>query len=498
MASDPLDLEGAILSALGQALAASQGPDPSPWLDTAGRAFARRDPVQATDPLPRSEDTAAFSTAAILEGQDPGQYATELIALRGPQAPSPQPVGGARWGGLPSAKRDFPALNQQVNGRPLVWLDSGATTHKPQAVIDAVSRFYARDNSNVHRGAHTLAARATDAYEGARQTVARYLGADHPDEIVFTRGTTESINLVAQSWGRHALRPGDEILLTQLEHHANLVPWQQIAAAQGAILRPIPVDDRGDVRLDRYAEMLSPRVKMVALTQVSNTVGTVLPVAPMAALAHAQGARVLVDGAQSVAHLPLELRCLGADFFAFSGHKIYGPTGIGVLWARRELLEEMPPWQGGGNMIRDVTFERTLYADPPAKFEAGTPNLAGAVGLAAALDYVEELGRPLIASWEHMLLERMLDGLRGVPGLMIVGAPMLQAGSVSFVMDGLSPAAIAAHLDRAGIAIRAGHHCAQPALRRFGYEATARASLGLYNTPEDIDLLVEALRTAPR
>jgi cysteine desulfurase/selenocysteine lyase len=361
-------------------------------------------------------------------------------------------------------------------------------------VIEAISRFYQKDNSNVHRGAHTLAGRATDAYEQAREKVQRYLGAGSSSEIVFVRGATEAINLVAQSWGRENVRAGDDILVTHLEHHANIVPWQQLAQERGARLLPIPVDDRGDIRLDAYEAMLSPRVKMVAMTQVSNALGTVVPVGPMAVLAHSHGARVLVDGAQSAAHLPIDVSCLGADFFVFSGHKVYGPTGVGVLWARQELLERMAPWQGGGSMIRDVTFERTIYTPPPTKFEAGTPNLAGAVGLGAALDYIEAIGRPQIAAYEHMLLEHLLHGLRSIPGVRIIGDPMMRAGAVSFVMEKHEPLAIAKHLDRHGVAVRAGHHCAQPILRRFGLEQTVRPSVGIYNEPQDIERLVSALR----
>jgi cysteine desulfurase/selenocysteine lyase len=395
-------------------------------------------------------------------------------------------------------RADFPALRQKVNGKPLVWLDNGATTHKPQSVIDAISQFYERDNSNVHRAAHTLAARATDAYEAAREKVRRYLGASSPQEIVFVRGTTEAINLVAQSWGRENINAGDEILVTQLEHHANIVPWQRLAHERGALLRPIPVDEAGNVRLDAYQAMLSPRVKMVSITHVSNTLGTVLPVTPMAVLARQHGARVMIDGAQSAGHLPLDVNSLGADFFAFSAHKVYGPTGIGALWARQEVLERMQPWQSGGSMIRDVTFERTIYAELPARFEAGTPNLAGAVGFGAALDYIESIGRPQIAAWEHGLLEQLVSGLQTVKGLRVIGVPMLRAGVVSFVMEDCNPRDVAIHLDRQGIAVRAGHHCAQPALRRYGLEETVRPSLGLYNVPDDIDRLLAALRSVPQ
>jgi cysteine desulfurase/selenocysteine lyase len=453
-------------------------------------------PTMAGSPSGANAPTTPAAPAAPA-GVPPWLSTGASVPTSMPDAAPTQAPATPRSGGLDGVRSDFPALQQRVNGQPLVWLDNGATTQKPQSVIDAVSTFYERDNSNVHRGAHALAARATDAYEGARQKVQRYLGAGTSDEIVFVRGTTEGINLVAQAWGRDNVKAGDEILVSHLEHHANIVPWQQLANERGALLRPIPVDDNGDVRLDAYESMLSPRVKMVAVSQVSNALGTVVPVGPIAALAHGVGARVLVDAAQSVAHLPVDVSCLGADFLVFSGHKIYGPTGIGALWARRELLDSMSPWQGGGSMIRDVTFERTIYSDPPAKFEAGTPNLAGAVGLGAALDYVEALGRPQIAAWEHMLLEQMVAGLRSLPGLRIIGEPMMRAGAVSFVMKDHEPAEVAKHLDKHGIAVRAGHHCAQPILRRFGLEETVRPSVGLYNVPDDIERLIAALRALP-
>jgi cysteine desulfurase/selenocysteine lyase len=361
-------------------------------------------------------------------------------------------------------------------------------------VIDAISRFYETDNSNVHRGAHELAARATDAYEAARAKVQRFLGARSHKEIIFVRGTTEAINLVAQSWGRANVRAGDVILVTHLEHHSNIVPWQLLCEATGATLRVVPVDDRGDVRLDAYAAMLGPHVKLVALPQVSNALGTVVPVAPMVQMAHRYGARVLVDGAQSIAHMPVDVMSLGADFFAFSGHKIYGPTGIGVLYGREDVLAEMPPWQGGGSMIEDVTFEKSTYAPLPAKFEAGTPSLADAVGLGVALDYVERAGRPAIAAHEQRLMASLLAGLSSVPGLSLVGAPSARVGAVSFVLAGHEPRAIGQYLNRKGIAVRSGHHCAQPILRRFGHEATVRPSLGIYNDESDIALLVRALR----
>jgi cysteine desulfurase/selenocysteine lyase len=409
--------------------------------------------------------------------------------------PAPASVRGGPSGvPTPGLRRDFPALDQEVHGRRLVWLDNAATTQKPREVIDAISRFYETDNSNVHRGAHELAARATDAYERARATVQRYLGARSEKEIVFVRGTTEAINLVAQSWGRANVHAGDVIVVTHLEHHSNIVPWQLLCEDTGAVLRVVPVDDAGDVRLDAYEAMLSPRVKLVALPQVSNAIGTLVPVAAMAQMAHRHGALVLVDGAQSVAHMPVDVTGLGADFFVFSGHKIYGPTGIGVLYGREEVLEQMPPWQGGGSMIQDVTFERTTYARPPARFEAGTPSLADAVGLGVALDYVERAGRPAIAAHEQRLMSSLVAGLASVSGLSLVGAPAARVGAVSFVMAGHEPEAIGQYLNRRGIAVRAGHHCAQPILRRFGHETTVRPSLGIYNDESDIALLVRALR----
>ncbi len=394
-----------------------------------------------------------------------------------------------------SVREDFPALNQKVNGHPLVWLDNGATTQKPNEVIEAVNAFYRFDNSNVHRGAHTLAARATDAYENARERVRAFLGAASSEEVVFVRGTTEAINLVAQSWGAANVSAGDEILVSQLEHHSNIVPWFELCRRVGARLRVIPVDDDGNIDLESYGRMLNSRTRLVALTQVANAIGTVLPIGLMAQIAKTHGATVLVDGAQSIAHLPVNVACLDIDFFAFSGHKIYGPTGIGVLWARKGILECMPPWQGGGSMIRDVTFERIEYASLPARFEAGTPNLAGAVGLGSALAYVVQLGRVAIAAHEHELLNRLLERLRNLPHVTTIGAPFTQAGAVSFVVEGHDPQKVGKYLNSRGIAVRAGHHCAQPTLRRFGYEASVRASVGVYNDEEDIDMLLSALRS---
>ncbi len=393
-----------------------------------------------------------------------------------------------------AVRREFPILNEPANGRRLVWLDNAATTQKPRTVIDRLSYFYAHENSNVHRGAHTLATRATDAYEGARQVVARFLGAGSPQNIVFLRGATEAINLVAQAWGGDFVGAGDEIVITHLEHHANIVPWQQLCAKTGARLRVAPVDDRGDVRLDEYAKLLGPRTKLVSLTQVSNALGTVTPVQQMVALAHAVGARTLVDGAQAVAHFPVDVQALDTDFYVFSGHKVYAPTGIGVLYGKSDALEQTPPWQGGGNMIRDVTFERTTYHGPAARFEAGTGNIADAVGLGAALEWLQEIGHPQAAAYEHDLLTYATQELSQVSGLRIIGTAPNKAGVISFVLGGRKTEEMGAALDREGIAVRSGHHCAQPILRRFGLEATVRASLAPYNTREDIDTLVAALR----
>jgi cysteine desulfurase / selenocysteine lyase len=393
-------------------------------------------------------------------------------------------------------RRDFPVLQQRVHGKRLVWLDNAATTQKPQCVIDEISRFYEHDNSNVHRGAHTLAARATDAYEGARARVAALLGAASTSEIVFVRGTTEAINLVAQSYGRRVVGPGDEIVLTTLEHHSNIVPWQLLAKEKGASLRPVRIDDRGDVMLDHYASLLGPRTRIVAISQVSNALGTIVPVSAMAGMAKAVGATVVVDGAQGVPHLPVDVQSLGADFYAFSGHKLYGPTGVGALWGREALLDAMPPWQGGGQMIKRVDFESSTWNDLPYKFEAGTGSIGPAVGLGRAIDYVRALGLSQIAAHEQALLAHGTAALAAIPGLRLIGTSLHKAGVLSFVLDGTHVEQVGRFLDQEGIAVRAGHHCAQPALRHFGLEATVRPSIGLYNTHDDIDLLAEGVRRA--
>jgi cysteine desulfurase/selenocysteine lyase len=405
----------------------------------------------------------------------------------------PQAVAGQGFD-VAAARQDFPLLREVLKGgRPLVWLDNAATTQKPQAVIDRLSYFYAHENSNIHRAAHELAARATDAYEAARETARRFINARSANEIVFVRGTTEGINLVAQSWGRQNLKAGDEILITWLEHHANIVPWQQLAAQTGAVLKVAPVDDLGQVCLEEYGKLLGPRTRLVSFTQVSNALGTVTPAALMTAMAHAVGAKVLVDGAQSVSHLRADVQALDADWFVFSGHKVFGPTGIGVVYGKEALLNATDPWQGGGNMISDVTFERTRYHDAPARFEAGTGNIADAVGLGAALEYVERIGIDNIARHEHDLLTYGTRLLEEIPGLRLIGKAAEKAGVLSFVLDGYEVPEVGAKLAEQGIAVRAGHHCAQPILRRFGLEATVRPSLALYNTHADLDALASAV-----
>ena len=390
-------------------------------------------------------------------------------------------------------RRDFPILREVVNGRPLIWLDNGATTQKPQSVIDRLSYFYEHENSNVHRAAHELAARATDAYESAREKTRRFLNAGSSREIVFVRGATEAINLVAQSWGRRNVQKDDEIVITWLEHHANIVPWQMLCAEKGARLRVAPVDDSGQVLLDEYEKLLGPKTRLVSITHVSNALGTVVPVKEMVEAAHRHGARVLVDGAQAVSHMRVDVQAIDCDFYVFSGHKVFAPTGIGVVYGKSEVLDNMPPWQGGGNMIQDVTFEKTLYQPPPQRFEAGTGNIADAVGLGAAIDYLDRVGIANVARHEHTLLVYATEALQRIPGLHIIGTAREKAGVLSFVMDGFRTEEIGDYLNRKGIAVRGGHHCAQPILRRFGVESTLRATLALYNTCEEIDALVAAL-----
>lgn len=391
-------------------------------------------------------------------------------------------------------RRDFPILNEQINGRRLIWFDNAATTQKPQEVIDRVSYFYHHENSNIHRAAHALAARATDAYEDARETVRRFINASSANQIVFVRGTTEAINLVAKTWGKKHIKEGDEILISHLEHHANIVPWQQLCQETGSRLIVAPVDNDGQVILAEYQKLLSAKTKLVSFTQVSNALGTVTPAREMIDIAHRVGAKVLLDGAQSVSHMRTDVSMLNPDFFVFSGHKVFGPTGIGALYGSEEVLADMPAWQGGGNMIQDVTFEKTIYHQAPAKFEAGTGNIADAVGLGAALKYVERIGIDNIAHYEHALLVYATAQLSKIPGLRIIGTAKDKASVLSFSLQGYKSEEVGTALNEEGIAVRSGHHCAQPILRRFGVETTVRPSLAFYNTYVEIDRLYEVLR----
>jgi len=390
-------------------------------------------------------------------------------------------------------RKDFPALHQEVHGHPLVYLDNAATTQKPQVVIDALSAYYSADNANVHRGVHLLSERATEAYEGARARTQRFINAAHPREVVFVRGTTEGINLVAQTFGRRTVGAGDEIVITALEHHSNIVPWQMLCEERGAVLRVVPIDDAGEVDADAYERSLNERTRLVAVAHVSNALGTILPIRRMIAQAHERGAVVLIDGAQAVSHLGVDVRELDCDFYTFSGHKAFGPTGIGVLYGKTELLERMPPWQGGGDMIKTVSFEKTVYNDLPYKFEAGTPDIAGAIGLGVALDYLDGVGLDRVAAYEHELLLHATRVLSALPGVKLLGTAREKAAVVSFLVDGVHPHDEGTILDQEGVAVRTGHHCAMPVMTRFGVPATTRASFALYNTHEEIDALVAAL-----
>jgi cysteine desulfurase/selenocysteine lyase len=391
-------------------------------------------------------------------------------------------------------RRDFPILRRTVRGRPLVYLDNAATTQKPRQVIERLVRYYEEENSNVHRGVHYLSEVATAAYEGARGIIQRFINARSEKEVVITRGTTEGINLVAQTWGRQNVREGDEIVITAIEHHSNIVPWQMLCAEKGAMLRVAPVNDEGDVIIEEFAKLLNERTKIVAFGHASNALGTINPVRQMTQLAHDAGAIVVIDGAQGVPHLPIDVQQIGCDFYAFSGHKVYGPTGIGALYGREALLDAMPPWMGGGDMILSVSFEKTTYNALPYKFEAGTPNIADAIALGTALEYVASLGLENIAAHEHELLTYATDRLQEIEGLRIIGTARQKASVISFTLEGVHPHDIGTILDQEGIAIRTGHHCAQPLMMRFNVPATGRASFGVYNTRAEADLLVEGLR----
>nr|WP_295923520.1 family 2A encapsulin nanocompartment cargo protein cysteine desulfurase [uncultured Dyadobacter sp.] len=431
--------------------------------------------------IPRS--FSPFSVGNIHMGADRDQLGQ----------PIQSPVGSIPFD-INKIRSDFPIFRERVNGKPLIWFDNAATTQKPQQVIDRVSYFYEHENSNIHRAAHELAARATDAYEGAREKVRSFLNAGSVNEVVFVRGTTEAINLIAKTWGDQNLNAGDEIIVSHLEHHANIVPWKQLADKKGLILRVIPVDDDGQILLDEYARLLNPRTRLVSFTQVSNALGTVTPAKQIIEMAHSVGARVLLDGAQSVSHLRTDVRGLNCDWFVFSGHKVFGPTGIGALYGKEDLLNATQPWQGGGNMIVDVTFEHIQYHKAPARFEAGTGNIADAVGLGAALDYVTGIGIELIHQYEHFLLEYATHLIKDIPGLRIIGTAKDKASVLSFVLNGYKTEEVGAALNKEGIAVRSGHHCAQPILRRFGVETTVRPSLAFYNTCAEVDTMIGVLR----
>ncbi|MCH8191063.1 MAG: cysteine desulfurase [Chloroflexi bacterium] len=390
-------------------------------------------------------------------------------------------------------RRDFPILQQEVRGRPLVYLDNAATSQKPHQVIDALTRYYTAENSNIHRGVHYLSELATTKYEATRSTVKRFINAGEEREIVFVRGTTEGLNLVAQSFGRQRVGEGDEVIISTMEHHSNIVPWQMLCEERGARLRVIPINDDGELLLDEYEKLLSPRTKLVSLVHVSNSLGTINPIKRIIETAHAQGVPVAIDGAQAAPHLRLDVQDLDCDFYTFSGHKLFGPTGIGVLYGKAEHLEAMPPYQGGGDMIKSVTFEKTIYNDLPYKFEAGTPHIAGVIGLGAAIDYVEGIGLDRIGAHESELLRYGIERLSAIDGLKLIGTAGHKASILSFVLDGVHPHDVGSILDGEGIAIRTGHHCTQPVMERFGIAATARASLAFYNTKEEIDALVEGI-----
>ncbi len=443
---------------------------------------------------PRSDLSGeSFRPPEVSPASTPSFYfLDEQLPAGGPRRPAP--AAASPVFDVEAVRRDFPILAERIHGRQLVWLDNAATTQKPLVVIDRLAHYYSHENSNIHRSAHSLAVRATDAYEGARATIADFIGAPSAENVVFTRGTTEAINLVAESCRRRKyIGPGDEIVITHLEHHANIVPWQQLATETGAKLVVAPVDDDGRLLLDAYRALLNERTRVVAVAQVSNVLGTIVPVHEVIEMAHRVGAKVLIDGAQAIAHMVIDVQAMDADFYVFSGHKVFGPTGIGALYGKASCLEKLPPWQLGGNMIADVTFERTLFQHPPTRFEAGTGNIADAVGLAAALDYLTRLGRIAIESYEHDLIAYAVAEICRVPGLRLIGTAPEKVSVLTFALDGCQPAELAAALDQEGIAVRAGHHCAQPILRRYGLETAVRASLAMYNTHAEVDLLVAAL-----
>ena len=475
--------------------------------DSAIRSAEEVPGVNAYEPIPNTgSETTSYAPAVMSQQQAkendrkidaPTSLGGDKVVSGSKAAPASSRNDQIRIGSktLAQIRDDFPILKEQINGNPLVWLDNGATTQRPQVVIDRLSHYYEHENSNVHRGAHTLAARSTDAYENARDTVRDFIGAPSSEEIVFVRGTTEGINLVANAYVKPQLQPGDEIIVSILEHHANIVPWQLVAQATGAVIKVIPCDETGQLILHEYEKLFTKRTKFVAVTHVSNVLGTVTPVEELIAIAHRHGVRILIDGAQSIAHIPVNVSALDADFFVFSGHKIFAPTGIGAVYGKKELLEAAQPYHGGGNMIADVTFERTIYNPAPNKFEAGTGSIADAVGLGAALTYLSEIGMPCVYRWEHELLQYALKEMRSVKGIHMVGTALNKASALAFKLDGYSDEEVGKRLDAYGIAVRTGHHCAQPVLRRFGYETTVRPTIALYNSPDDIDALVKVLKT---
>jgi cysteine desulfurase/selenocysteine lyase len=445
--------------------------------------------------IPRMFDGAPLSGKPSQTGTPAYYFLTPVLATR-PETAAPTAAFSRRMFDVNDIRRDFPILEERVHGKRLVWLDNAATTQKPQAVIDRLVHYYSHEYSNVHRAAHELAARSTDAYESAREKVQRFVGAGSAEEIVFVRGTTEAVNLVAASYGRKFIGKDDEIVLSTLEHHSNIVPWQFLAEQVGAVIRVVPVTDRGEVLLSDFERTLSTRTKFVAITHVSNALGTILPVREMIDIAHRRGAKVLIDGAQAVSHFPVNVQNLDADFYAFSGHKLFAPSAIGVLYGKKALLDEMPPWQGGGNMIQRVTFDHSTFADPPQRFEAGTAALGPAVGLGAAVDYLDRIGMENVATHERALLAYATDALARIPGVRLIGTAPEKAGVVSLITDKIPAEEMGKILDQDGIAVRAGHHCAQPTMDRYGLEATVRPSLALYNTHDEIDQLERSIRRA--
>ena len=485
------------------------GVSTDPWLRTAQDAEAPEAAfLPGTGDVPAVEHTENTAYAPVVISQKqaaekgkvidaPTSLGGDAVSRKEPAEPASSRNDSIQIGSksLSQIRSDFPILSERVNGNPLVWLDNGATTQRPQAVIDRIKYYYEHENSNVHRGAHTLAARSTDAYEGARDIVRDFIGASTSEEIIFVRGTTEGINLVANAYVKPILQPGDEIIVSILEHHANIVPWQLISQATGAVIKVIPCDETGQLLMHEYEKLFTARTKFVAVTHVSNVLGTVTPVEELIAVAHRHGVRILIDGAQSVAHIPVNVSALDADFFVFSGHKIFAPTGIGVVYGKKELLEAAQPYHGGGNMIADVTFERTIYNPVPNKFEAGTGSIADAVGLGAALNYLSEIGMPCVYRWEHELLQYAMKEMQTVRGLHLIGTALNKSSALSFKLDGYSDEEVGKRLDSYGVAVRTGHHCAQPVLRRFGYEGSVRPTIALYNSPDDIDTLFKVLKT---